>query len=239
MNLHVKTPKIYVAIGIILVIFLGYNIYATRTVSTFALPTAKRVIVIDPGHGGFDPGKLGTNGVHEKDINLAIALKLQSYLEQSGAYVIITRNTDEGLNEEGDTNKKSSDMRRRKELINSSEADILISIHQNSFTQSKYKGAQVFYHGHSKEGERLAKSIQNKFKEFVDATNKREAKANTDYYILRTTEIPAVIVECGFLSNPEEEANLNNEIYQEKVAWAIYAGIVDYFNNAEEMNDDK
>ncbi|HOA80300.1 MAG TPA: N-acetylmuramoyl-L-alanine amidase CwlD [Defluviitaleaceae bacterium] len=229
MDFWSKNPKIYVGIGILLVILLGYNIYSGRAVTTFGLPTAKRVIIIDPGHGGFDPGKMGINGAHEKDINLAIALKLQAYLEQSGAYVVITRNTDEGLNEEGDTNKKRSDMRKRKELINSSEGDILISIHQNSFPESKYKGAQVFYHGHSTEGERLAKEIQKQLKEFVDPNNKREAKANTDYYVLKTTNIPAVIVECGFLTNPEEEANLNNEIYQEKVAWAIYVAIVEYF----------
>ena len=130
-------------------------------------------------------------------------------------------------------------MRRRKELINASDGDILISIHQNSFSQSKYKGAQVFYHGHSEEGERLAKLIQIELKEFVDPTNRREAKANTDYYVLKTTEIPAVIVECGFISNPEEEANLNNETYQEKVAWAIYVGIVEYFKESEEIIDGK
>lgn len=231
MDFWTKSPKIYVGIGIILVLILGYNIYSNKTISTFGLPTAKHVIVIDPGHGEFDPGKMGIQGAHEKDINLAIALKLQAYLEQSGAYVVITRNTDEGLNEKGDTKKKRSDMRRRKELINSSEGDILISIHQNSFQQSKYKGAQVFYHGHSKEGERLAKAIQNQLREFVDPTNKREAKANTDYYVLKTTEIPAVIVECGFLTNPEEESNLNNETYQEKIAWAIYIGIVDFYKS--------
>ena len=103
MDFWSKNPKIYVGIGILLVILLGYNIYSGRAVTTFGLPTAKRVIIIDPGHGGFDPGKMGINGAHEKDINLAIALKLQAYLEQSGAYVVITRNTDEGLNEEGDT----------------------------------------------------------------------------------------------------------------------------------------
>jgi len=232
MNFWNQSPKIYVGVGIILVLFLGYNMYSSKAVTTFALPTARHVIVIDPGHGGFDPGKVGINGKDEKDINLSIALKLQAYLEQSGAYVVITRNTDEGLNEKGDTKKKSSDMRRRKELINSSEGDILVSIHQNSFSQSKYKGAQVFYHGHSIEGERLAKIIQNQLKEFVDPTNKREAKANTDYYVLKTTEVPAVIVECGFLTNPEEESNLNNETYQEKIAWAIYVGIVDYFKES-------
>jgi len=229
MDFWKKNPKLCTSVALFLVVLFAYNIYTNRTVSTFALPTAKRVIVIDPGHGGFDPGKLGIHGAHEKDINLAIALKLQAYLEQSGAFVVMTRTSDEGLNEEGDNNKKRSDMRRRKELINSSEGDILISIHQNSFSESKYKGAQVFYHGHSKEGERLAKSIQKQLREFVDPTNKREAKANTDYYVLKTTNIPAVIVECGFLTNPEEEANLNNEIYQEKIAWAIYLGIVEYF----------
>lgn len=236
MEFWTQKPKIYVGIGMILVLLLGYNIYSNRIVGTFALPTAKQVIVIDPGHGGFDPGRVGNSGAHEKDINLSIALKLQAYLEQSGAYVVVTRNTDEGLNEEGDGSKKRSDMRRRKELINASDGDILISIHQNSFSQSKYKGAQVFYHGHSQEGEQLAKCIQEQLREFVDPTNKREAKANTDYYVLKTTEIPAVIVECGFLSNAEEEVNLNNETYQEKVAWAIYVGIIEYFNGQEEEN---
>ena len=106
MDFWTKRPKVYVGIGMILVLLLGYNVYSNRIVSTFALPTAKRVIVIDPGHGGFDPGRVGNTGAHEKDINLSIALKLQAYLEQSGAYVVITRNTDEGLNEEGDIKKK-------------------------------------------------------------------------------------------------------------------------------------
>ena len=189
----------------------------------------KRVIMIDSGHGGWDPGRTGKSGSDEKDINLEISNHLQSYLETSGAYVVVSRATDEAL---GGTKKQ--DMQERKKISEDSKADLFISIHQNAFPQASIKGAQVFYYNGSKKGEVLAEKIQSRLKTEVDPNNKRVSKPNTDYYILKKMEIPSVIVECGFLSNPTEEGLLNDDKYREKVAWAIYMGIVDYFEAIEE-----
>ena len=125
-------------------------------------------------------------------------------------------------------------MNERESITNESEGDILISIHQNAFPKGSVKGAQVFYHKQSEEGRRLAENIQNTLKTFVDPENTRTVKANSDYYILRTTKIPAAIVECGFLSNSKEEKLLNEEMYQEKMAWAIYMGIMEYFSEEKD-----
>lgn len=207
-----------------------------QTVMTM-MPTDQKVIVIDVGHGGWDPGRTGTQGENEKDINLKIALKLQNYLEQSGSVVLITRNEDEAL----DLNKKI-DMKKRKEIINDSQGDMMISIHQNSFPSSSEKGSQVFYYKNNEEGKELAQLLQERLKSVLDPDNKRQAKENSSYYILKNTKIPSAIVECGFLTHPEEEKLLNTEEYQEKVAWAIYLGIIDYFQeqaHAEEAEAQK
>lgn len=155
-------------------------------------------------------------------------MKLQQYLEQAGAVVFITRNTDEALDK-----GKKGDMKGRKEIANNSNADIFISIHQNAFPQKKAKGAQVFYHKTSENGKKLAEFIQEELKKNADSENTRQAKSNTDYYVLKKSEIPAAIVECGFISNPEEEKKLNTDEYQEKLAWSIYLGIMDYFQQQE------
>ncbi|MBQ9092334.1 MAG: N-acetylmuramoyl-L-alanine amidase CwlD [Anaerotignum sp.] len=187
-------------------------------------PMLDATIVLDAGHGGWDPGKTGTAGANEKDLNLAVTEKLSEYLEQGGAEVILTREDDDALG-----SGKKTDMAERKRIANESGADILVSIHQNAFPSAKAKGAQVFYHKNSANGKVLAECVQESLRSRVDGSNQRQAKENKDYYILRTTEIPAVIVECGFLSNQEEEKLLNDAGYQEKLAWAIYCGILDYF----------
>ena len=184
-------------------------------------------IVLDAGHGGWDPGKKGTDGANEKELNLAVVGKLAEYLEQGGAEVILTRESDDALGE-----GKRTDMAERRRIANESGADILVSIHQNAFPSAKVRGAQVFYHNSSGNGKVLAECVQESLRHRVDGSNNRQAKENKDYYILRTTEIPAVIVECGFLSNAEEEKLLNDATYQEKLAWAIYCGILDYFENS-------
>ena len=191
-------------------------------------PIEQKVILLDAGHGGWDPGKTGTAGADEKILNLSIAEKLQGFLEQGGAEVLLTRAADEALGK-----NKQEDMAKRKKLANESDAELLVSIHQNAFPSAEAKGAQVFYHASSEAGKLLAECIQQSLRERVDSSNSRQAKENTNYYILRTTEIPAVIVECGFLSNREEEALLNAESYQEEVAWAIYCGILDYFEKTD------
>ena len=211
---------------LLLLMCLLYTVFHGKAENAM-FPMLKAVIVLDAGHGGWDPGKTGTNGVNEKELNLAVTEKLAEYLEMGGAEVILTRPSDGALG-----NGKQTDMAERKRIANESGADILVSIHQNAFPSAKAKGAQVFYHNSSEKGKVLAECVQENLKNRVDGSNHRQAKENDSYYILRTTEIPAVIVECGFLSNYEEEKLLNDAGYQEKLAWAIYCGILDYFENS-------
>jgi len=198
-----------------------------QVVDVFAMPAAGSVIIIDAGHGDWDPGKVATDDILEKDINLAIALKLQRYLEQGGSYVLLTRADDTAL---GDT--KRTDMFGRTAIVNDSHGDLLISIHQNSFPDSRASGPQVFYYGDSEQSKRLAESVQTQMSTMLDA-RRREAKANENYFMLKKTKIPAIIVECGFLSNPNDRALLITEAHQQRVAWAIYVGVVNFLNDIE------
>ena len=186
------------------------------------------VIVIDAGHGGSDPGKVGESGVLEKDINLSIAVKLRNRLEQKGFRVVMTRETDAGLYSENADNKKREDMQVRVRMISEAEPDFVVSIHQNSFPDVGCKGAQVFYYKDSEKSKKLAEILQKAFPEVLGDGNTRQAKANSDYYLLRKTTCPIVIAECGFLSNASEEALLRNDVYQEKVAEALCLGILQY-----------
>lgn len=188
-----------------------------------------KVIVIDVGHGGNDPGKVSVNATMEKDINLAIGLELEKELLARGYTVILTRRLDTNLASDSASNKKSSDMRNRVQLVNETNADIMISIHQNSFPDNSVKGAQCFYQQGSEKGKALAELIQGYIIKKVDITNKRKAKASTSYYILKNTSCPGVIVECGFLSNSAEEANLKDEQYQHKLAVAIGDALDEFF----------
>lgn len=185
-------------------------------------------IVIDAGHGGDDPGKIGINGVLEKDINLTIAHKLRELLESQGYEVIMTRTTGEGLYQPGTKNMKVEDMQKRCGIITKAMPIFTVSIHQNSYPEEYVKGAQVFYYGQSKEGEALAKKIQGSLVAHLDPENHRTEKANESYYLLKKTPTPTVIVECGFLSNSEEAELLNTNEYQDKVAWAVMMGIIQY-----------
>lgn len=187
-------------------------------------------IVIDAGHGGDDPGKIGINGILEKDINLSIAHKLRELLEEQGYEVIMTRTTGEGLYQPGTKNMKVKDMQKRCAIITKAMPVFTVSIHQNSYPEEYVKGAQVFYYGQSKEGETLAKKIQESLISHLDPENHRMEKANESYYLLKKTPTPTVIVECGFLSNSEEADLLNTNEYQDKVAWAVMMGILQYLN---------
>lgn len=187
-----------------------------------------KTVAIDSGHGGIDPGKISADGILEKDVNLAIASKLKILLEQSGITVIMTRADDNGLYQESDSNKKAADMKKRCSIINGSKADIAVSIHQNSYVGEASKGAQVFYYKQSEEGKKLAGIIQKNMIKELDNTNKRVEKPDSAYYMLRNTQVPTVIVECGFLSNREEAYKLNNDEYQQKTAYSIYCGIIEY-----------
>ena len=187
---------------------------------------ASMLVVIDPGHGGNDPGKVSRDGILEKDVNLQISLCLQQELEARGVEALLLRTTDDNLATAGATNKKNSDMKNRVAKINDCNPDFLISIHQNSFTDPKVRGPQVFYHGSSEASEDFALKLQ----EMLNAINPqyaREAKEGNDYYLLNKSICPGVIIECGFLSCPEETALLTSQQYQQKIASAIADAILD------------
>ena len=190
--------------------------------------TSGYLIVIDPGHGGVDPGMLGVNNTVEKEINLAVSYMLKEELEAKGMKVVLTRTTDAGLYEESDSNKKIADMKKRCSIISENKADIVVSIHQNSFSDSAVCGAQVFYYKHSEKGKQLAQCIQDSMKNNLDETNNRRVKANDSYYMLIHTPCPTVIVECGFITNYDEAELLVSEEYQKKVSKAIAEGVMEY-----------
>ncbi len=188
------------------------------------------VVVIDSGHGGNDPGKVGVDGSLEKDINLQIATRLKAYLEASDVEVVMTRNDDTGLYNSGDNTTKMADMRKRCEIITATKPALAVSIHQNSYHEEAISGGQVFYYKGSDKGKRLAEILQKRFDYVLGAGNRRVAKSNDNYYLLLHVKEPIVIVECGFLSNWKEAASLNSEEYQDKMAWTIHMGIMQYLN---------
>ena len=200
-----------------------------NTSSIQVVTEKKKVIVIDAGHGGIDPGKIGIHGEQEKEINLKIAEILKTFLELDGYQVVMTRTEDGGLYDENTPNKKVQDMKRRIEVIEEADPILVVSIHQNSYSEEYVKGGQVFYYGTSEVSKDLAEMIQKQLKQ-LDPENKREAKANTSYYLLKKTSSPIVIVECGFLSNAAEADKLSDPLYEEQLAFRIFMGIVQHIN---------
>ena len=191
------------------------------------------VVVVDAGHGGTDPGKVGVDGSLEKDINLAVAERLKTYLEQDDVKVIMTREADTGLYSEADSRKKMADMKKRCEIIEESGADLVVSIHQNSYHEEPVSGGQVFYYRDSSKGKALAEILQDRFDYVLGDQNRRLPKANGNYYLLLHVKCPIVIVECGFLSNRKEAALLNSGEYQDKLAYTIHMGIMEYLNEKQ------
>lgn len=181
-------------------------------------------VVLDAGHGSSDSGKVGINGVLEKDINLSVSKKTKKYLEKKGIRVVMTRDKDESLAEGENGNRKVQDMKARVKRINDTKPDLAVSIHQNSYHEESIHGAQVFYYEHSESGEKDARILQEALLA-VDPDNTRQVKANTTYYLLKRTEVPILIIECGFLSNQEEAEKLASEDYQKEIAKAIANGI--------------
>lgn len=179
------------------------------------------------GTEGTIPGKVGVNNALEKDINLDISIKVEKLLVEAGYEVIMTRTTDSGMTENGNELGKVSDLEARVKLINESNANLAISIHQNSYTSAEVKGAQVFYFDASSEGMEAAKIMQESLLN-IDSDNHRQIKGNGSYYLLKRTTPPTIIVECGFLSNMEEANNLCDETYQTEVAVSIANGVDAY-----------
>lgn len=200
---------------------ITFPIFVAQTIKN------QHVICIDAGHGGSDPGKVGNSNVLEKDINLSLSLKLQRLLEKKNYKVYMTRTGDYNLSDSSN-NQKLSDLSNRKQIIFENDPIAVISIHQNSYPSSDVHGAQVFYPQGSEKSKLLADSIQSALIKGLDPDNHRQAKANADYYLFRDNPYPIVIVECGFLSNPEELKSLQKDEYQEKAVKCIYDGLNKY-----------
>ena len=193
----------------------------SQLVTSDKVETKSDVVVIDAGHGGDDPGKVGVNGALEKDINLQIAKRVETYLEKNGIQVIMTR--EEDVAEES----KRGDMEKRVSLINEVKPIITVSIHQNSYSDAGVKGAQVFYYTNSEMSKQAASMMQEQLRT-VDSENTRQIKSNDTFYMLKKTGGPIIIVECGFLSNPNEAEKLVTEQYQQQMAEVIGKGILDW-----------
>lgn len=218
-------------LALLVMVFLAARYGSTEVLSaTVGTQTRKPVVVIDSGHGGNDPGKVGVDGSLEKDINLEIAKRLKTYLEQSDVTVVMTREEDVDLYSEGATRKKMADMQNRCALIEESDADLVVSIHQNSYHEEYVSGGQVFYYKDSVKGKKLAEIIQKRFDYVLGSENKRQPKANGNYYLLLHVKCPIVITECGFLSNYKEAALLQTGEYQDRLAWTIHMGIMEFLN---------
>lgn len=228
-----KYDIISIIILILFIIFISIIIaFCYNSVSTSALPINRKTIIIDAGHGLPDGGAIGINGTVEQQLNLEISIKLQKMLEQSGAKVVLTRSDENAMyinKSEKLRKNKLNDLKTRKEIIDSVNADIFVSIHMNKFEQSKYHGAQVFYSNYPQKSKILAETVQQNIKQLTDNSNNRKIKMKNDIFLLKNCQIPSILIECGFLSNPQEEQQLNDDAYQTKIVYSIYHGILDYF----------
>jgi N-acetylmuramoyl-L-alanine amidase len=201
--------------------------------SSWNTPLAGKVIMLDPGHGGPDGGAVGKNNLIEKDVSLNISLILRDYLQEAGALVLMTRETDKDLAHQGTKGlrrRKNEDLRTRANKINESGADIFISIHLNAIPSPKWHGAQTFFNPSKEESEFISKFVQDEIRRNLENTN-RYAKPINGVYILKAVNIPGALVEVGFLSNAHESELLKTEQYQRKVAASIYQGILRYYTN--------
>ncbi|HAA34591.1 MAG TPA: N-acetylmuramoyl-L-alanine amidase CwlD [Firmicutes bacterium] len=226
----VKLPAKHICIILLLLIFCLFcrSCFLSRPLTAQApLPLSGMVIGVDPGHGGYDPGVI-KGDIKEKDIVLAIGLFLRNYLQQGGAWVVMTRDRDMDFLEAVAGPKKRLDMQNRLRIIEEAGVELLISIHTNGMNSSLWRGAQVFYQQGSEEGKLLAGAIQDELRRVAKNTD-RQIKGG-DFFMLREASMNGALVEVGFLSNPEEAALLATPEYQKKIAWAIYLGIISYLS---------
>lgn len=220
--------RVLLPIALILLSFL-FSRQGYHMATTLMKPSSPVTVVIDAGHGGNDPGKVGINNLLEKDINLKIAMYLKTYLTANDVRVIMTREKDESLST-STSNSKTSDLSNRKEIMFENNPVVAVSIHQNSYPAQSVHGAQVFY-GQNHQNSKLLAEILQKHLLDMDKSNHRKAKSNNSYYLFTNNPYATVIVECGFLSNPEEASWLNDSDYQKKIAWHLHLGIMQYIRN--------
>ena len=221
----IKKKHILICIACILSAIFIVSIFPNVKAST---PKPVYSIVIDAGHGGRDGGCVGGSGVTESELNLKYAKQLALLCQEFGMQVTMTRNSMNGLYDENASNKKRSEMEKRRQIINDSGADVMISIHMNAFPLPSCEGAYIFYAKGSEEGFNLAKNVQQSVcKNFENA---RDYVTVGDYYVLNTSLMPSILVECGFLSNPTEEKNLQDDEYCKNFCYCLLAGILTYFS---------
>ncbi len=223
---------------LILFLILQHDFTENDSWKTWNLPLSGKIILLDPGHGGPDGGA-GTGKTLEKDIALDVTLKVRDYLQQQGALVVMTRETDRDLADSdtrGYSRRKVEDLKKRLKMINDRDNDFFVSIHLNAIPSARWRGAQTFYASHHEENARAAKFIQEELRKNLENTT-RKAKPINQVYILKHAKKPGVLVEVGFLSNPTEKALLKTEDYQEKVAISIYKGVMRYFTNEKELKE--
>lgn len=230
------------ALGLFILIYLiQLPMKQTKTTwEAWSLPLSGKTIVIDPGHGGPDGGAVGADQTTEKDIALTVAKKLRNYLQQAGALVYLTRETDKDLaadDTKGLSRRKSEDIRNRLQFIHNKEADFFVSIHLNAIPSPRWSGAQTFYYGKFAESKHLAEMIQAEFIRNLENTT-RSALAITGMYLLKYAEVPGSLVEIGFLSNEAERENLKQEAYQRQIAGSIYEGMLRYVTEEKQQSND-
>lgn len=220
--------KRFIVIVAIIVLSIFLSVGIVNVASKEQIPKPIYTIVVDAGHGGRDDGCSGVNGSKESEINLAISKTLEKYLTTLGIKVVMTRCDGNGLYDAGVDNYKLSDMNNRLEIIDNANADMVISIHQNSYSDSSQAGAQVFFQEDDEVSMAFAESVKSVL--LAQLPNARREIIKGDYYLLKESNLPAIIVECGYLTNAEEEQMLRTEEYQNKVAYSIMCGVVKYFN---------
>ncbi len=221
-----------VIIGIVLVLILTLSLgwgFSGQDERIWSWTLGNRVVLIDAGHGGVDPGAVGKGQVLEKDVTLAVSKRLQALVQQSGAKTIMVREDDRDLGtSQGLLKRKREDLAQRIQLALDNQAEVYLSIHANSFPNAKLTGAQTFYHSDSPEGKLLAQSIQQELN--IMTNGNRVIKGTQDIYVLKKAHQAAVTVELGFLSNLAEEQLMATPEYQQKLAVAIYQGLSIYFS---------
>lgn len=219
---------------VILCIVVAMSVAVSRfvtVVSESTPPVRNHCIVIDAGHGGVDGGATSCSGVLESNINLDFALCLNDLLNLLGIDTLMIRTTDMSIYSEGNSiaAKKVSDLKNRVKIVNTTQNAILVSLHQNHFSDSRYSGAQVFY-ATTPGSEKIAKNLQALLVQTINSGSNRKAKKASGVYLMQNIQTPGILVECGFLSNPEEERKLRDSVYQKKLCCVIASVISTYIN---------
>lgn len=225
-----KKRILFISFSLLIAIFTSS--YHTTSIPVNSLPVTNHTIIIDAGHGFPDGGATGKDGSIESNLNLSISKKLQNLLEASNCSIILTRSDENGIYEIDSTSikeKKISDMKNRLKISEEYNAELFISIHMNKLNETKYYGWQTFYKNNCDTSQKVAEKIQSNLNNYIDIPNTRKTKPISDIYLAKKIKIPFILIECGFLSNINENKLLQEDNYQNQLAWSIYSGIMDYF----------